>query len=44
MTERNGARAVNGIEADPVEGEVNAEFGDTIIMTDFNNTPKQGFG
>jgi hypothetical protein len=36
--------AVNGIEAYPVEVEVNAGFGDTLIVIVVNKTPKQGFG
>jgi hypothetical protein len=34
--------AVNGIEAYPVEVEVNAWFGDTLIVIVVNKTPKQG--
>jgi hypothetical protein len=34
--------AVNGIEAYPVEVEVNAGFGDTLIVIGVNKTPKQG--
>jgi len=32
--------AVNGIEAYPVEVEVNAGYGDTVIVIVVNNTPK----
>jgi len=32
--------AVNGIEAHPVEVEVNAGFGDTLIVIVVNVTPK----
>jgi hypothetical protein len=32
--------AVNGIEAYPVEVEVNAGFGDTLIVIVGNKTPK----
>jgi hypothetical protein len=32
--------AVNGIEAYPVEVEVNAGYGDTIIVIVVNKTPK----
>jgi hypothetical protein len=34
--------AVNGIEAYPVEVEVNAGFGDTFIVLVVNKTPKTG--
>jgi len=33
--------AVNGIEAYPIEVEVNAGYGDTIIVIIVNKTPKQ---
>ena len=36
--------AVNGIEAYPVEVEVNAGFGDTLIMIVVNKTPKAFLG
>jgi len=32
--------AVNGIEAHPVEVEVNAGYGDTIIVIVVNNSPE----
>jgi hypothetical protein len=32
--------AVNGIEAYPVEAEVNAGYGDPIIVIVVNNSPK----
>jgi hypothetical protein len=35
--------AVNGSEAYPVEVEVNAGFGDTLIVIVVNKTPKAGF-
>ena len=35
--------AVSGIEAHPVEVEVNAGFGDTLIMIVVNITPKDFF-
>jgi hypothetical protein len=35
--------AVNGIEAYPVEVEVNAGYGDTIIVIVVNKTPKGVF-
>ena len=35
--------AVNGIEAYPVEVEVNAGYGDTFVVIVVNKTPKQGF-
>ncbi len=34
---------VNGIEAYPVEVEVNAGFGDTLIVIVVNKTPKAFF-
>jgi hypothetical protein len=36
--------AVNGIEAYPVEVEVNAGYGDTVLVIVVNKTPKGGFG
>jgi hypothetical protein len=36
--------AVNGIEAYPVEVEVNAGYGDTIIVIVVNKTPKRCLG
>ena len=36
--------AVNGIEAYPVEVEVNAGYGDTIIVIVVNKTPQEAFG
>jgi hypothetical protein len=36
--------AVNGIEAYPVEVEVNAGFGDTIIVIVVNKTPNIALG
>ena len=36
--------AVNGIEAYPVEVEVNAGFGDTIIVIVVNKTPEAAIG
>jgi mRNA-degrading endonuclease toxin of MazEF toxin-antitoxin module len=36
--------AVNGIEAYPVEVEVNAGFGDTLIVIVVNKTPKAFLG
>jgi hypothetical protein len=36
--------AVNGIDAYPVEVEVNADFGDTLIVIVVNKTPKPFVG
>ena len=36
--------AVNGIEAYPVEVEVNAGYGDTVIVIIVNKTPNPHFG
>ena len=36
--------AVSGIEAYPVEVEVNAGYGDTVLVIVVNKTPKRGFG
>jgi len=36
--------AVSGIEAYPVEVEVNAGYGDTLIVIVVNNTPKPSSG
>ena len=35
---------VNGVEAFPVEVEVNASFDDSIIVILVDKTPGQGFG
>jgi hypothetical protein len=34
--------AVNGIEAYPIEVEVNAGYGDTVIVIVVNKTPNEG--
>jgi hypothetical protein len=44
MLARVCSAAVNGIEAYPVEVEVNAGYGDTIIVIVVNKTPKPLFG
>ena len=36
--------AVSGIEAYPVEVEVNTGFGDTLILIVVNKTPKESSG
>ena len=35
--------AVNGIEAYPIEVEVNAGWGDTVVVMVVNKTPKEFF-
>jgi hypothetical protein len=40
MSAKVCSAAVNGIEAYPVEVEVNAGYGDTILVIVVNKTPK----
>ncbi len=44
MLSRVCSAAVNGIEAYPVEVEVNVGYGDTLVVIVVNNTPKQFLG